>query len=115
MKKTIITIITLMLTLSVFGQAWKEARANEYAAEAQKAFKLNEEQTEQIKDLWIARSDAFSEIGQQRKSGTIDETKQKELNNKCAKTYMEKMTKVLGCKPQEFRDFNNRTMDKIRS
>lgn len=115
MKKHIITIIALMLTLTVFGQAWKESRAAQYAAEAQKEFRLDEKETAQIKDLWIARMDAFAEVGNKAKSGAINEEERKDASQKVAKTYMQQMSKIMGCKPQEFREFNSKAMEKIQS
>lgn len=115
MKKYIITLITLMLTLAVFGQAWKESKADTYAAEAQKQFQLNEAQTAQIKELWLARTDAFSEVGRKVKAGELSEAEKGDANLKVAKTYNTKMADILGISMSEFRQFNAAAMKVVRS
>lgn len=114
MKQTILTLITLMLAITVFGQRAMETRGAAYAAEAQKTFNLDAAQTAQIKELWLARSAAFREIGNGIKAGSIKPQAKSELQKEVSKEYAEKMMAILGCKRREFSAFNKRAMEQIK-
>ena len=111
MKKTILTLMTLMFALTLFGQAGqnaKERRAAEFAAEAQKTFKINDAAAAEIAKLWIARQDAFQEVGKKAKAGSVSVDEQKAMNLQVSTEYRDKMIAILGCKPNEFRKFNQK-------
>jgi hypothetical protein len=108
MKKTILTLLTLMFAITLFGQSWKETRATAYAAEAQKTFNMDDESAARIEDLWIERLDAFQEVKNKVQSGSIGADEKKAMDMEIAQKYRDKMIAILGCKQKEFWEFNKR-------
>lgn len=108
MKKTILTLLTMMFAITLLGQSWKESRAATYAAEAQKTFKIDDAPAAQIEDLWIERLDAFQEVKNKVQSGSISADEKKAMDMEIAQEYRDKMIAIFGCNQKEFWEFNKR-------
>lgn len=108
MKKTLLTLITLMFAITLLGQSWKETRAAAYASEAQKTFKIDDAAAAQIEELWIDRLNAFEAVRNKAKSDAISADDKKAVDMEVAQEYRKKMMAILGCSQKEFWEFNKR-------